>query len=72
MYQTKEEQTTLTKEQINRAIMDEKIKQLNKKELEDKYSNNFTILEPNYYDIEDINYKKESRLQTHGFSLVRL
>lgn len=62
----------LTNEQINREIEDIKVETLELEILEDKYSNDFSILEEDYYEKEDRQYKQELKLQSAGFSIVNL
>lgn len=62
----------LTNEQLNREIENIKIEELELEIIEDKYSNDFSILEEDYYEKQDREYKQELKNQFVGFSIVNL
>jgi hypothetical protein len=47
-------------------------KQLEKEETESHFTKNFTILEPNCYDDDEANYRKELKLARLGWHIITL
>jgi hypothetical protein len=59
-------------EQFNRLALDSKIKDLEQEITTDKFANNFSMLELDYYEEEERAYKIEVRHQFDGFVVFNI
>ena len=57
---------------IEELITYAKIKQLEDEETDSHFANNFTILEPNAYDDDELLFKKELKQHAHGWRIIHI
>jgi hypothetical protein len=57
-------------QEINLLIQYAKDKQYELEETSEHFANNFSILEPNNYDDDEVIFKKETIEQSAGYSII--
>jgi hypothetical protein len=62
----------LNEEKINRLIQYAKDKQYDEEELSEHFANNFSILEPDNYNDDDIIFKKEIFEASRGWKIIHI
>lgn len=62
----------MPKTNVNQLIAYEKAKQLESEEQSSHFANNFSILEPNQYDDDEIMFKHELKLASLGWRIINI
>lgn len=57
---------------VNQLIAYEKAKQLESEEQHSRFANNFSILEPNQYDDDEVIFNHELKTASQGWKIIHI